>query len=154
MKLVKAAIVATLAITTISVFASPGEAAPLPTNVAAVKAALDAPVLQVRYGRWAGGGGWGHRGWGGGYRGLGYGGYRGYRGLGWGAAAAGAVVGGAIARSAYYGGYYGDGYGYGGGGYGYGGGYGGDYGYASDYCPPGHGGYYSGYSARRHYNGW
>ena len=147
MKLFKALFVAALAITTISAVASPGQAAPLPTNVAAMKAALDTPAVQVRYGRWYGGG-WGHRGWGGGYRGWGY-------GRGWGLGAAGAIVGGAIASSAYYGGAYpysGGGYGYDG-GYGYGGGYGYSGGYASDYCPPqGYGGYYSGY--RRHYYGW
>jgi hypothetical protein len=61
---------------------------------------------------------------------------------------AGAIVGGAIARSAYYGGYD---YPYGYGGYGYGGGYsyaaspyyGGDYGY--DGCPPSSGYYASPY---------
>jgi hypothetical protein len=145
MKLFKSTFVAALAITTISAVASPGQAAPLPTNVAAMKAALDTPAVQVRYGRWYGGG-WGHRGWGGGYRGWGHRGGWGYRG-GLGLGAAGAIVGGAIASSAYYGGAYP----YYDGGYGYGGGYGG--GYASDYCPPqGYGGYYSGY--RRHYYGW
>jgi hypothetical protein len=61
--------------------------------------------IQVRWGGWRGGG-WGYRGFGGGF------GYR--RGWGWGAGAvAGAVIGGAIASSAY--GYYGGpAYGYGG----------------------------------------
>lgn len=106
-----------------------GQAAPLPTNVAAMKGAVDSATVQVRWGGGWRGGGWGYRGW------RGYGGWGGYRGWGyrgWGAAAAGAIVGGAIASSAYYGGYpyYGAGY-----GYGYGSGYG--------YCPPGGGyGYY------------
>jgi len=73
MKFVKAAFVVALAVTTAGAFTSRAEAAPLPTNVAAMKAALDTPVVQVRYGRWHGGwgyrgwggyGGWGHRGWG------------------------------------------------------------------------------------------
>jgi len=115
------------------------QAAPMPTNVAAMKGAADNPTVQVRWGGGWRGGGWGYRGW------RGYGGWGGYRGWGyrgWGAAAAGAIVGGAIASSAYYGGYpyYGAGY-----GYGYGSGYGGDY------CAPG-GGY--GYYARPRYYGW
>ncbi|MCC8944719.1 hypothetical protein H8A97_06235 [Bradyrhizobium sp. Arg62] len=117
------------------------QAAPLPTNVAAMKGMVESnTALQVRWGGWGGwrGGGWGYRGW----RGTGgWGGYRGWGYRGWGAAAAGAIVGGAIASSAYYGGYP-----YYGGGYGYGDGYG------YDYCPPG-GGY--GYYARpRYYDGW
>lgn len=127
------------------------QAAPLPTNIGTMKAMVaDDTVQQVRWG-----GGWGYRGGFGGYRG-GWGGGWGYRGYGyrpWAGVAAGAIVGGAIARSAYYG--YGGGYPY----YGYGGGYyGGGYapvysGYGDDYCPPsvGYGGY--GYSYRRYY-GW
>jgi hypothetical protein len=135
MKFVKAAFVAALAVTIAGACAPRAEAAPLPTNVAATKAALDTPVVQVRYGGWRGGWGGGYRGWGG-YRG---GGYR-----GWGLGAA-AVAGGAIASSAYYGGaypYYGGGYAYGSG-------------YASDYCSPyGYGGDYPGYGARQYYHGW
>nr|WP_246668117.1 hypothetical protein [Bradyrhizobium elkanii] len=115
-----------------------GQAAPLPTNIAAMKAAVDGSAVQVRWGGWGGGwrGGWGYHGWRGGYGGWGYRGW-GYRG--WGAAAAGAIVGGAIASSAdgaYP--YYGAGY-----GYGYGSGYG--------YCPPGAG---YGYYAQPRYYGW
>lgn len=115
---------------------SPAKAAPLPTNIAAMKAMVGDDIMQVRWGYR--GGGWGYRGGWGGYRGG-----WGYRGLGWGAA--GAIVGGAIASSAYYGGgspYYGGyaGYPYSGG---YGGGYGGG-GYA--YCPP--------YGYSRAYYGW
>jgi hypothetical protein len=157
MKLVKAALVAALAVATIGTVASPGQAAPLPTNVGAMKAALDTPVVQVRYGRGYGGGGWGRRGWGG-YR---VGGYRGYGRWGLGAAAVGAaVVGGAIARS----GYYGDAYPYYGGGYAQGGddasddyasGYYASDNYGSGYChPSGYGQYYPGYGPRRHYYGW
>jgi hypothetical protein len=87
------------------------QAAPLPTNVASMKSMVTDSSIQVR---WRGGGGWGHRGFGG----------WGYRGGGWGAGAvAGALIGGAIASSAY--GYYGSGpysaYGYYGGGPYYGG---------------------------------
>ncbi|WP_439923063.1 hypothetical protein [Nitrobacter sp. JJSN] len=138
MKFVKAVLLAALAVTTTGTFVPRGEAAPLPTSIAAMKAALDTPVVQVRYGRWGyrGGigyrGGWGHRGWG-------------YGGWGLGGLAAGAIVGGAIARSAYYGGaypYYGGAYAY-------------DSGYAGDYCSPyGYGGTYPGYTARRYYYGW
>lgn len=130
MKRVKAVLVSALAITTISAVASPGKAAPLPTNLAAMKAALDTPVVAVRYGGWRGG--WGYRGWGG--RGWGYGGYR-----GWSPAAAGAVVGGVIASSTYYGAYpyYDEGYAY------------------SDYCPSyGYGGYHPGYRTRYYDYGW
>jgi hypothetical protein len=153
------------------------QAGPMPTNVAAIKSMVDQNTTEVR---WRGGGygyrGVGYRGGGYGYRGgLGYRGvgYRGY-GLGYGVAA-GAIVGGAIARRSYYGysgGYgYSSGYpsygyasvpryGYGGyGGYGYGYpayryaavpqyGYGGGYGYGTAYCPP-----YSGYAAASYY-GW
>ena len=135
------------------------QAGPMPTNVAAMKSMADQSTTEVRWGGgWRGGGfgyrgagfrggGWGYRG-GLGYRGgYGYRGGLGYRGLGYGVAA-GAIVGGAIASSAYYGGY---------GGYGgypsysyaavpyYG--YGGGYGYGTSYCPP-----YGGYAAR--YYGW
>ena len=125
------------------------QAGPIPTHLSTMKSMVDRTTTEVR---WVGGyrgGGYGYRGGGWGYRGGGYG-YRGYgyRGLGYGAVA-GAVVGGAIARSAYYGGYnryYGGGgyyggypaygysspaasyYGYGGGNYGYG--------YGGDNCPP------------------
>src|SRR5258707_15894416 len=63
-------------------------AAPLPTNVASMKSMVADNSIQVR---WRGGG-WGYRGFGG----------WGYRGGGWGAGAlAGALIGGAIASSAY-----------------------------------------------------
>jgi hypothetical protein len=78
-------------------------AAPLPTNVAAMKSIVASNSIQVRWGGWRGGG-WGYRGFGG----------WGHRGWGWGPGAlAGALVGGAIVSSAYgyyggpyYGGYY------------------------------------------------
>jgi transcriptional regulator with XRE-family HTH domain len=64
------------------------DAAPLPTNAAAMKSIVVDTSIQVRWGGWRGGG-WGHGGFG-----------------GWGAGAlAGAIIGGAIASSAY--GYYG-----------------------------------------------
>ena len=74
-------------------------AAPLPTNVASMKSMVADNSIQVRRG-----GGWGYRGFGG----------WGHRGGGWAAGAlAGALIGGAIASSAYgyhggpyYGGYY------------------------------------------------
>ena len=138
MKLVKPICIAALAVAATSAGALRVEGAPLPTNVGAMKAALDSPIVQVRYGRWGGG----YRGWGGGYRGWGVGyrgwGHRGWGYRGWGLGAA--AVGGAIASSAYYGGdpYYGASYPYYDGGYGYGGGY------ASEYCPP-YGGYHRGY---------
>jgi hypothetical protein len=73
-------------------------AAPLPTNVAAMKSMVADSSIKVRWGGLRGGG-WG------------------YRGIGWGAGAlAGAVIGGAIASSVYgapyYGGYYPAGYSY------------------------------------------
>jgi hypothetical protein len=120
------------------------QAGPMPTNVAAMKSMVDQSTTEVRWGGGWRGGGFGYRGVG--FRGDGWG----YRGLGYGLAA-GALVGGAIASSAYYGGY--GGY-YGGGypsysyaavpSYGYGGGYG--YGYGGSYCPP-----YGGYAR---YYGW
>lgn len=103
------------------------QAGPIPTHLSTMKSMVDQTTTEVR---WVGG-------WRGGY---------GYRGLGYGVAA-GAVGGGAIARSAYYGGYGGYNGGYYGGypayGYGYpaasyygygGGNYG--YGYGGDNCPP------------------
>jgi hypothetical protein len=74
---------------------APLHAAPLPTNVAAMKSMVADSSIKVRWGGWRGGG-------------------FGNRGFGWGAGAlAGAVIGGAIASSAYgyyggpyYGGYY------------------------------------------------
>jgi hypothetical protein len=142
---------------TATLVAAGAEAGPMPTNVAAMKSMAEQATTQVQWrGGFRGGGfgyrGVGFRGGGFGYRGGWRGGY-GYRGLGYGLAA-GAIVGGAIARSAYYGGY--GGYGYGDYGYGYPSysyaatpyyGYGGGYGYGS-YCPP----YGGGYAAR--YYGW
>jgi hypothetical protein len=140
MKFINAAFVSALAVIITGAIAPRGEAAPLPTNVAAMKASLNEAVVQVRYGGWRGG--WGYRGWGG-RRGWGYGGW-GYRGCGLGGLAAGVVIGGAIANSAYYGGYPYDG------GYPY---YGG--GYAQDYYPPyGYEGNYPGYYAPYPYYGW
>ncbi|MBR0822750.1 hypothetical protein [Bradyrhizobium liaoningense] len=129
------------------------QAGPIPTHLSTMKSMVDQTTTEVRWvGGWRGGYGyrgvgWGYRG-GGGYRGgWGYRGY-GYRGLGYGVAA-GAVVGGAIARSAYYGGYGGSYGGYYGGYPAYGNGYsypaasyygygGGDYGsgYFDDNCAP------------------
>ncbi|MGY3529085.1 hypothetical protein [Bradyrhizobium sp. USDA 4452] len=131
MKNTKTLLALTLLASTVGIGVS--QAAPLPTNIAAMKSAVDNDAVQVR---WGGGwrGGWGYRGWRGGYGGWGY--------RGWGAAAAGAIVGGAIASSAYSGyPYYG--------GYGYGSGYG--------YCPPGAGygyGYSPAYYAQPRYYGW
>jgi hypothetical protein len=115
------------------------QAAPLPTNIATMKAAAVGDLLEVRWGGWHGGwhGGWVGRGWG--YRGWGY------RPWGWGALAAGAIIGGALASSAYYDGYphYG--------------------GYAYEGCSPYYGGYggcypypqsYPYYGYRYHYYGW
>jgi hypothetical protein len=119
---------------------SPGQAAPLPTNVDMIKSALISNVAQVQWGGWRGG--W-HGGWGG------------VRPWGWGlgAATAGVIVGGAIASSAYpYGGYaYYDTYAYDGCGP-YGGCYP-AYGYGTVYYPaPVYGGY--GYPYRQYYYGW
>src|SRR4051812_29215302 len=95
---------AALLAVTIGLLAPAGsEAAPLSANMAAMKATAVQDAVQVR---WGGRGGWGggRVGWGGGRVGWGYrGGWGGYRRFG--AVAAGAIVGGAIARSAYYGGY-------------------------------------------------
>jgi hypothetical protein len=105
-------------------------AAPLPTNVATMKAAVGDDVTQVH---------WRGRGWGWGGGGL----------------LAGAIIGGAIASSSPYG-YYGGGPYYGGYGPGYGYGYApAYYGYGPSY---GYGGYYArpryyGYRAYRPYYG-
>jgi len=70
------------------------QAAPLPTHIAAIKSMLGTDTVEVRWGGWGGGfrgGGWGYRGgWG-------------HRPYGWGAAAAGALIGGALVGGAYYG---------------------------------------------------
>jgi len=100
-------------------------AAPLPTNVATMKAAVGDDIAQVH---------WRGRGWGWGGGGL----------------LAGAIIGGAIASSAPYG-YYGGGPYYGG-GYGYGPGYG--YGYAPAYYGYGPSYGYGGYYARPRYYGY
>jgi hypothetical protein len=99
-------------------------AAPLPTNVATMKAAVGDDVTQVH---------WRGRGWGWGGGGL----------------LAGAIIGGAIASSAPYG-YYGGGPYYG--GYGYGPGYG--YGYAPAYYGYGPSYGYAPYYARPRYYGY
>ncbi|MGX9431800.1 MULTISPECIES: hypothetical protein [Bradyrhizobium] len=91
-------------------------AAPLPTNVASMKSMVADSSIQIRWGGWRGGG-WGYRGVGG----------WGPRGWGWGAGAlVGALIGGAIASSAY--GYYGGPY------------------YGGYYPGPYYGGYYPAYS--------
>jgi hypothetical protein len=91
-------------------------AAPLPTNVASMKAMVADSSIQIRWGGWRGGG-WEYRGVGG----------WGPRGWGWGAGAlVGALIGGAIASSAY--GYYGGPY------------------YGGYYPGPYYGGYYPAYS--------
>jgi hypothetical protein len=115
----------------ISLSYAPAQAVPLtPLSAAAKPSSLGSGAIQVRWGGWHGGGGWGH-GWHGG-------------GLGWGAGAlaAGALFGAAIASPYYDGGYgYGDGYPY----------YGGSpYGYSAAYYPAY--GYYRPY--RRHYAGY
>jgi hypothetical protein len=147
MKFINTAFVSALAVIATGALVPRGEAAPLPTNVPAMKASLNEAVVQVRYVGWRGG--WG-RGWGG---------PRGWGGWGWGLGglAAGAVIGSAIASSAYYGGYpyYGGGYApayYGGYPY-YGGGYYGG-GYAQGYYPSyGYAGNYPGYYVQPYY-GW
>jgi hypothetical protein len=55
MNFVNAALLSTLAVIASGALALKSEAAPLPTNIATMKAALDAPVVQVRYGGWHGG---------------------------------------------------------------------------------------------------
>jgi hypothetical protein len=92
---------------TAALLSAGAQAGPMPTNAAAMKSMVDKSTTEVR---WRGGGvgyrGVGYRGVGYrgvGYRGVGYRGGLGYRGVGYGVAA-GAIVGGAIARSAYYGG--------------------------------------------------
>jgi hypothetical protein len=72
MTFIKAAVAAMFAVASTFIFASGSEAAPLPTNVGAMKAMLDNDVVQVRYVGYRGGWGGGYRG-GLGYRGLGYG---------------------------------------------------------------------------------
>lgn len=128
MNIVKSGLFAAVALAATAAGTPFSAAAPLPTNVAAMKAMLDNDAVQVRWRGGYGYGGLGYRGWG-------------YRGVG--AAAAGAIVGGAIASSAYYNGYpYG---GYGVGSYSYGGGYGcGD---TIAYCP-------SGYGCSRVFDSW
>jgi hypothetical protein len=131
MNFVKAVFVALIsAVSASTIMPQRSEALPLQIDTTAMKATLDEPIAEVRYGygRWGSYRGWGYRRWG-------------YRG-GWGLGAAGAVVGGAIARSAYYGG-----------GYPY---YDGDYaypyydgGYAYDNCSP-----YTRYYSVRPYYGW
>src|SRR5262245_33372956 len=90
--------------------AAGAKAAPLPTNVAAMKALAGNDTLQGRWGVGWRGGGWGYRG-GWGVRG---------RPFGWGAGA-GALAAGALIGGAYYGSAYGSAYpyygGYGGGTY-------------------------------------
>ncbi len=134
MNLAKATLIGLVSVVTASTITSQRALAmPLQTNIAGMKAALNAPIEEVRYGRgygrWGGYRGWGYRGWA--YRGWGLG------------AAAGAVVGGAIASSAYYGSgypYYDEGY-----TYPY---YSGSYTY--DHCSP----YSSGYYPAETYYGW
>ena len=156
MKLFSSLATAVLAATT-ALLSANAQAGPMPTNVAAMKLMVDKSTIEVR---WRGGGV--------GYRGVGYRGGLSYRGLGYGVAA-GAIVGGAVARRAYYGGYGGYSGGYGNDGYaaephyGYGGdpsysyvaephygGYGyGDVSYSGGCtCPP-----YGGYVAVHQY-GW
>jgi hypothetical protein len=102
------------------------DAAPLPTNLATMKSMLADSPIKVRWGGWRGG--WGYRGFGGWSLGAN--------------ALAGAIIGGAIASSAY--GYYG---GYGDPYYGHGGpAYGGNYpGYT--YYPAYYGPYYGSWQA-------
>jgi hypothetical protein len=130
----------TILAATAALLATAAQAGPMPTHVTAMKSMVDQSTTEVRWG-----GGW--RGGGFGYRGVGFRGGWGYRGGGWGyrglgyGLAAGAIVGGPIASSGYYGGYYGGypSYSYAATPYyGYGGGYG--------YCPP-----YGGYAR---YYGW
>jgi hypothetical protein len=91
-----AVVVATAAMSQVT-----SQAAPMPTHLAAIKAAASSDTVQVRWGGgwhggggWRGGGGWGHGGWA--HGGWGHRGY-GYR-PGWGAVAAGALIGGGLLR--------------------------------------------------------
>jgi hypothetical protein len=123
MNIWKTAIACSLAGAVVAGSIEQAAAAPLPTNVATMKAAAGDDVTQVY---WRG------------------------RGFGWGIGglAAGAIIGGAIASSAYGGGYYGGGPYYGGYGYpGYG------YGYAPAYYGGGpyYGGYVQPYAYPRYY---
>lgn len=115
MSIVKALLAVPVAAVAMAGVTTGAEAAPLPTNVAAMKAIVARDTLHVRWG-WGGGwrggwhGGWGHVGWG--RPGWGYRGW-GYRSWGVGPVAAGAVIGGALASGAYYDSYpdyYGGGY--------------------------------------------
>ena len=130
------------------------QAGPMPTNATTMKSMVDQNTTEVRWGGGWRGGGFGYRGVG--FRGGGWG-YRGgygYRGLGYGVAA-GAIIGGAIASSGYYGdysnyrghGYYGVDpyYSYAAVPYGYGSGYSGSYGYGGGCSCPGYGGYATSY---------
>jgi hypothetical protein len=74
---------------------APALAAPVPSSTASLASAIVSPVTQTR---WRGRG-WGWRGPGWGWRGPGW--YWRGRGWYWGGAAAGAVIGGAIASQAY-----------------------------------------------------
>lgn len=138
MNIWKSAIACSLTAAVLAGQIEPAAAAPLPTNVATMKAAAGDDVTQVY---------WRGRGWGGGW------------GWGLGGLAAGAIIGSAIASSAPYG-YYGGGpyypaYGYGSGYapayYGYGPSYG--YGYRSYYRPRPYYGYSYGYYRPRAYYG-
>jgi hypothetical protein len=150
MRALKISIGSAFAMAMMAATSTPGQAAPLPTNIGTIKSMLADNITPVRWVGWRGGwgGGWGGRGWG----------NRGWGRPAWGALAAGAVIGGALSAGAYYGGdpYYGYGAypvygGYGGypvyGGYGgydcYGyGGYGGCPGYGGGYYPGSAYGYY------------
>src|SRR3954471_17926164 len=90
-------------VTTSALLSAGAQAGPMPTNAAAMKSMVDKSTTEVRYR-----GGVGRVGYGGvgrvgrvGYAGVGRG--VGYRRVGYGVAA-GAIVGGAVARRAYYGG--------------------------------------------------
>jgi hypothetical protein len=79
-----------------------GLAAPLPTNVAAMRSLAPQSTTEARWGGvgWHGGG-WGYHHWAG--HGWGYRGWGGH-GWGWGPAATGALAGGGYYGSRYYGG--------------------------------------------------